>query len=697
MEAPEPLGLSPLDWAFLAEPDRYVEESKSSGRPLLPESTKRQFATAKDILERLNGESGSGALSGILLADDVGLGKTTVAALVAWVIASSGPGRTVRILVPNDVMVRRWEDELRAHIGPLNARARRLDVDKRRVKVGRVGRLKAPAIQVVKHSYASQDLHLACDLLIVDEAHRAKGETSQFSKALKRQRKHAKRVLILTATPFSIRLEELKRMLELIGDTSAGKPVQRFSRALDSLYQGDPTRDPAGVAVELASRAAEAVEALAACTIRHGIDELPREQAAFGNRADWDIDVAPAGDSELELMMLIDRASRLARVPGSREVTNDARFHVGWRFLRTEHDRLRALIGHLDQPRAAVLEAHVARMQELLDTIGPHPKVVAVGKAVRDLVSAGEKVLLFCHHHYTAQELTAHLAKAVPRRRAPASPSRTIWRQAWNDLLPGVAGGDEQEMRLRRTFLEWLCTDAVRAQTASWLSGRPSTAVQLRRQLKDCAARGHKSGPRIAAAACMLLDALRNSPSSRKVLLQAFDEPESLPGGRGYRVLGVCEPSEFSAEDDLFIRNQQPDTVIAIFNSPFGPDALVVTDRLSEGIDLHRHCRHLVHYELDPSPIRTVQRNGRLRRVNSWASATQQPLKCAYPAFRGTRDHRLVQIMKKRIDSFSLLLGGVQDFEVDEVTDEAERWRNEVLRIAKDKLKATASRLSARR
>ena len=55
-------------------------------------------------------------------------------------------------------------------------------------------------------------------------------------------------------------------------------------------------------------------------------------------------------------------------------------------------------------------------------------------------------------------------------------------------------------------------------------------------------------------------------------------------------------------EDSLFIHNQQPDTVISIFNSPFGPDVLVVTDKLSEGIDLHRYCRHLIHYELDPSP-----------------------------------------------------------------------------------------------
>ena len=123
---------------------------------------------------------------------------------------------------------------------------------------------------------------------------------------------------------------------------------------------------------------------------------------------------------------------------------------------------------------------------------------------------------------------------------------------------------------------------------------------------------------------------------------------------------------------------------------------LVVTDKLSEGIDLHRYCRHLIHYELDPSPIRTVQRNGRVRRVNSWAAVSGQPVQYAYPAFRGTRDLRLVQIMKKRIDSFSLLLGGVQDFDVEAVVGSDEDWRNKVIAKAKKSLRDSGGQLRAR-
>lgn len=83
--------------------------------------------------------------------------------------------------------------------------------------------------------------------------------------------------------------------------------------------------------------------------------------------------------------------------------------------------------------------------------------------------------------------------------------------------------------------------------------------------------------------------------------------------------------------------------------------------------------------------------------MNSWAAVTKKPIQYAFPAFRGTRDYRLVQIMKKRIDSFSLLLGGVQDFDVDEVDGSEEHWRNEVIALAKGRLQKTAGRLRARR
>lgn len=690
----EPLGLKATQWQFLGEPRRYVDASARAGRELVAESTARQFDTARDILERLNGSYGEDARRGVLLADDVGLGKTTVAALIAWVVASAGEKRGVRILAPNDVMMRRWEEELLSHVAPLQECAPFLGVKAKSVKARRVERLSAGSIQVVKHSYAASDWSLTCDLLIVDEAHRAKGEKTAFSEALKRQKKHARRVLILTATPFSIRLEELLRMLKLIGGDAATRPVTAFSRALDDLYSGNPARSQELIAQRLAIKAKAAIEALSGCVVRHSVDDLKREHNAFGSRGDWRIDVPDASKNEIELLLRMDRAQRVAESTGA---TNSPRFHVGWRFFDT---RLRELVDEakaLEEPRQAVVELQCKTMYRLRRQIGVHSKMKAVGAAVKHVVDAGEKVLLFCHHHATAQELTVHLSALLPRKSLPSSPSTSKWRAAWKEVLGPPGEEHRHEELLQATFIEWLCSELVRSQTWSWIVSSRASPKSLVRALEVSRARSSQSRETIAQAARSLYRGLLQSKSSRGVLKAAADgRLDLIPGANGAaRVLGVCPESDDEDEAALFIHNQQPDTVISVFNSPFGPDVLVVTDKLSEGIDLHRYCRHLVHYELDPSPIRTVQRNGRVRRVNSWASITGQPIMYAFPAFRGTRDHRLVQIMKKRIDSFSLLLGGVQDIELEEVRGSEERWRNEVIALAKGQLEKTGRALQA--
>jgi ERCC4-related helicase len=697
MSSIEPLGLSANQWQFLCDAgvQRYVD---ATGGKLLLESTRRQFLTARDILARLNGSQGEKERRGILLADDAGLGKTTVAALVAWVVASAGEKRGVRILAPNDVMARRWREELLSHVEPLNKCARHLGVNRNRVKDGTAKRLSAGSIQVVKHSYASKDFSLACDLLIVDEAHRAKGENTAFSKALKRQKKSARRVLILTATPFSIRLDELERMLVLIGGESARSSVRSFSNALKKLYSGDGTRNCEEVAEKLARKARAAVDALRRFVIRHGIDDLPREQAAFGGRADWPLFVPEARIEELELMLRMERALRVAKDNGSQSTraSIDARFDVGWRHLDGVRAKLEKEATQLTEPARVVVENQLRSIKLLRKPLEVHPKMVAVGDEVKKLADQGHKVLLFCHHHATAQELTAYLDSVAPKLIPPRFPAVVVWRAAWDQVLAPL-GDDRCETQLRSTFLTWLCADLIRAQTWNWLPGEPATTAKLVKAFKYAKARHSAGGEAVAEAAQRLYATLLQSKSSRAVLEEAAQQPERLPGANGgSRVLGVCELSENQSENRLFIHNTQPDTVISIFNSPFGPDVLVVTDKLSEGIDLHRYCRHLIHYELDPSPIRTVQRNGRVRRVNSWAAVSGQPVQYAYPAFRGTRDLRLVQIMKKRIDSFSLLLGGVQDFDVEEVVGSDEDWRNKVIANAKKSLRDSGGQLRAR-
>ena len=55
-----------------------------------------------------------------------------------------------------------------------------------------------------------------------------------------------------------------------------------------------------------------------------------------------------------------------------------------------------------------------------------------------------------------------------------------------------------------------------------------------------------------------------------------------------------------------------------LFNTPAAPHVLLVQSTMCrEGIDLHRFCRHLVHYDLEWTPGAMEQREGRVDRVNS--------------------------------------------------------------------------------
>lgn len=60
-----------------------------------------------------------------------------------------------------------------------------------------------------------------------------------------------------------------------------------------------------------------------------------------------------------------------------------------------------------------------------------------------------------------------------------------------------------------------------------------------------------------------------------------------------------------------------PDTVRRAFNSPFWPWVLVTTSVGQEGLDFHRYCHQIVHWNVPVSPVELEQREGRVRRFLS--------------------------------------------------------------------------------
>lgn len=674
-------------WRFLNNPARYLERETGG---LQVEPLTRQFKTANEILSRL--ASGRG----VLLADDVGLGKTTVGALVAWVVACQD--KRVRIYAPNEVLRRRWAEELERHVPMLEQIGASYD----RIKQGDVGKLNSGRIQVATHhalvkSHGYGEQRTACDLMIIDEAHRAKGDGSAFNEALRNLGDRAKRKLILTATPFSIRLTELEQLLQFAGAIEL-EAIRRYAGELKRLYALGDGHDVAAESKRLVNAARAAIDSLQPYVIRHGIDDLSAsERLHFGSdRAGrWEIPTAAATQEDLSLLLRMDRLLQLTQERRG-ERRNDPRFHVGWQHVSTEIDRAARRVA--DDADHAV-HRHIDEAKKSLSArrATTHPKITAVSDAIRPLLDAGEKVLVFCHHRATASELLGALERCLRAKSVSRSgPPEKVWRAAWESLLP-----DEDSLVV--PIIDWLCTPGLRGQVGGWLGQPAASAKSLADQLATI--RPRNTSPRVATifeAAKALTEALLDTQStSTRALLKTIEKGQHTFGGKishfpgrlddGFRAMGAWD-HDGHAERPKTLYTGKPDVVLAIFNSPFGPDVLVATDRLSEGVDLHRCCRHLIHYELDPSPLRTLQRNGRVRRVGSWAAITDQPICYAYPTFGGTRDEKAVGVMKQRINAFGLLLGGVPLLG-DDSGDGEQSFVEEVLRSARGGLKSLNRKL----
>jgi hypothetical protein len=113
------------------------------------------------------------------------------------------------------------------------------------------------------------------------------------------------------------------------------------------------------------------------------------------------------------------------------------------------------------------------------------------------------------------------------------------------------------------------------------------------------------------------------------------------------------------------------DRIFNGFNTPLLPEVLICTQVGQEGIDLHRHCRHVVHYDLAWNPAVLEQRTGRADRIGSKTfrerdAATDARTVClqiGVPFIAGTYDERMYEELRLRAQTFEVLTGG--DFAAD--------------------------------
>lgn len=106
--------------------------------------------------------------------------------------------------------------------------------------------------------------------------------------------------------------------------------------------------------------------------------------------------------------------------------------------------------------------------------------------------------------------------------------------------------------------------------------------------------------------------------------------------------------------------------VFSGFNTPLLPEVLICTSVGQEGIDLHRHCRHVVHFDLAWNPAVLEQRTGRADRIGSKTFRERALsggvatvfLEIGVPYLAGTYDERMYEELRLRAQTFEVLTGG---------------------------------------
>ena len=164
-----------------------------------------QIETVRKVLRHFRGR--------VLLADEVGLGKTIEACLLLREYLLRGLARRVLILVPAP-LVTQWESELRGKFGLEFSVAGRTAATSGADFWNTTDRVLASLSYAKNKIRAEQVAAAPWDLVIVDEAHHCKNRTTKNWQLINSlQRKH---MFLLTATPVQNNLLELYSLLTLL-------------------------------------------------------------------------------------------------------------------------------------------------------------------------------------------------------------------------------------------------------------------------------------------------------------------------------------------------------------------------------------------------------------------------------------------------------------------------------------------------
>ena len=115
-------------------------------------------------------------------------------------------------------------------------------------------------------------------------------------------------------------------------------------------------------------------------------------------------------------------------------------------------------------------------------------------------------------------------------------------------------------------------------------------------------------------------------------------------------------------------RSETRQRLMLTFNTPFYPEILIASSVMSEGVDLHLNCRHMIHHDLCWNPSNLEQRTGRIDRIGAKAELVGKPIQIYFPYIAETQDEKMYRVVMDRERWFNVVMG--EKYTVDARTTE---------------------------
>ncbi|MBO6574440.1 MAG: DEAD/DEAH box helicase family protein [Rhodothermales bacterium] len=559
----------------------------------------------KPVLKLLDSPSNS-----LLIADEVGLGKTIEAGLIWTELRSRVDARRLVVVCPA-VLRTKWRRELKHRFG-VDARVVNAHQMIELLKEARNNTAMSFAViasmqglRPSANSRASQQLFALLselefeaslfDLLIVDEAHYLRNRetaTNRLGRALSALSAHK---VFLSATPVHLGSSDLFQLLHLLDETTFNSQV-----IFDEVLKAN--------APLVAARDAVLKPPPDWPTYRHCLRVALDHPLLEGNQQiQFLLEEAPAEEESLEPASITDLAYRVSEANLLSNVVTRTRKRdvTEWRVIR--------------EPVSELVEMTLLERQ-IYDQV-----TIAVAEYCQKFPEA-EALLVVMPQRQVASSIPA----AIRRWQAPAVSPKAA------SLGPLEAPDHEEHLfdgELPGPLTSFLMERVGRTADFEALKQGDSKYRRLRGQLRQY---------------------LSENPGE-KIVLFAYFKPTLYYLAERMRDDGLRPVVLVGGLADK-------DSVLQSFADPAGPQILLASEVASEGVDL-QFSRVLVNYDLPWNPMKVEQRIGRIDRIGQEASS----ISVWNLAYADTIDERILQRLYNRLDIFRFALGDLEAVLGDEI------------------------------